>query len=228
MVSKELPICIHNKSKIMMTKKIPDNILESIYAFRCATYNHNFYLSDDLIIYIYSFIISDYYGNKINKFCINFSKTKKAIQTVLHACLENRTILLIRCENIEALQFLVKANISRKYDLHFWSNMLHILSFRLQLLRFKYTCSHIGLKTLHGKKFILALDLWLKLCKKFNFKILLQTKQSQKYIRAKCIIKMNKYDQNIIAPMIVQPFTNNIIVDLEFARNNLLNLLIAL
>ena len=97
------------------------------------------------------------------------------------------------------------------------------------MLRFNHRCKNIGLKTDKGKKFILVLDLWLQLCKKFNLKILFQTRQSQKYIRAKCISKMTEYDKYVISPMIVQPFSDiNIIVHTEFANQDLHNLLITL
>ena len=209
--------------------KIPIHIIESISAFRDVTNNYKLYLSDDLIICIYAFIISDYYATIINKFCINYMNIKKSIKTVIHACLENRATILISDKNIKALQYLINTNISRKYDLHFWANILHILSSRLHWLRFQHRYESIGLKTSQGKKIISVLDLWLQLCKKFNFKIFLQTKQSLKYIRVKCIPRITEYDKYVCCPMIVQPFSDiNIIVDTEFARNNLQNLLITL
>ena len=166
------------------------------------------YLPPEIIELIYSFIITEYYANIINRFCINYIKIRNSIKTVIEMCLDNNLTALLDTENISTLQFLVNSHISRKYNLNVWANILHVLSLKINRLRFQYRCDNGSLWSLNGKKFKLVLDLWLQLCKKFNFKIFLQTKKFKKYIRAKHILKMNLYDKYLSSPIIIQPFTD--------------------
>ena len=208
--------------------QLPKHIQDSILAFRCVTNNNIVYLSNDIILLIYIFVIKDYYGIKINKIIGNYYKTKNAIKTLIQRCLYDRynTINhdnMFNNEEISALKYLVTVNITRKYNLHLWANILEILSSEINMLRFNHRALNISFKSPIGKKVKLIIDLWLQLCKKFNFKILLQTIKSKTIIRAKYVIKSNNYDQYIRRPGVIQPFSkfNYIINDLDMAKEYL-------
>lgn len=196
---------------------LPKSILKLMYEFiMVINYktNSNFYLPQEIIEIIYLFMVKDYYANKIKKIYSNIIDIDKSIQTVIGYNLidiEYRTPIanknILANENISALKYLVNSNISKKYDLNLWANILHILSIQINRLKFEYKCNNIGKKSAEGKKLTILLNLWLQLCKKFNLKIFLETKKTLKYIRAKNILKMNKYNQYLISPMIIQPFS---------------------
>ena len=83
--------------------------------------------------------------------------------------------------------------------------------------RFYCRCDNISFKSRVGILLKKIINLWLKLCKKFNFKIFLKTKNSEKYIRSNHILKMNGYDKYIISPIIIMPFTQNEWINTEYA-----------
>ena len=124
------------------------------------------------------------------------------------------------------MRILVNLHIPRKYSLNFWAHYLQVLSSNINRLRFSHIVNNISFRSINGKKLKLVLDLWLQLCKKFNLKIFLQTKKFSKYIRAKYILKIKNYDQYIITPIIIQPFTHgnwiNYNEGIEFLNNTLL------
>jgi hypothetical protein len=225
--------------------KIPDIIRIPMLEFIKINNNKNIcYLSHDILEVIYSFIIKDYYGSKINKFIINKIKLHRSIKeiiqnviiydiyshntqqvTVYNIYSHNRyTHNIIESSNIKALESIVDSDIPRKYDLNFWANYLQVLSSQINKLRFQYRCNNIGYKTPNGKKLTIILELWLQLCKKFNFKIYLRRNKSEKYIRAKNISKMNNYDQYILAPIIIKPFTDNNWVNVYDSKDYLNNI----
>jgi len=213
----------------MLPIQLPNHIIESINAFRCATNNSIAYLSDDLILFIYSFVISNYYGNVINKFIVHYIKTKKAIKNIIKNCFNNNCSTLITEKHISSMRFLITANITRKFNLNFWANLLQVLSSSLNLLQFLYRSEITDeIKSSDKKKIIVSLDLWLQLCKKFDLKIYLRTKFSHKYIRSTHIPKMNNYDKYIIMPMIVQPFSDINLINIEFSKQYLSNFIISL
>ena len=177
------------------------------------------YLPPDIIALIYSFVLRDYYGKIINKFYFNRIKINKSINHIIQNNTFQNIEYIIESDYIEALQFLVKAHIPRKYDLNFWANYLHLLSKNINSLRFHHRWNNISLKTYDGKQLKLVLNLWLELCKKFNLKLFLQTKNSELYIRAKHVKKMNVYDKYIITPIIIQPFTDNQWINIDSARD---------
>ena len=192
-------------------------IIDSYKEFCKINYfNKSYYLPNELIMKIYEIVIQNYYANIINKNLKNYIRIKRCILIILFYSLDRRENI-IEAANITALQFLVNSNITRKYDLNFWAYLLQSLSTKINRLRFRFRYDDIGNKSINGKKLLLVLDLWLQLCKKFNLKIYLETKNSEKYIRAQNILKMNNYDKYIFTPMIIKPFSNNIWVNYDEA-----------
>ena len=176
------------------------------------------YLPPEIVELIYSFIIRDYYGKIICKHCYNYTMIFKSIKHTIRNLIAENSDCIVESSNIEAMRFLVNSHIPRKYDLNFWANYLQVLSTNINRLRFTYIYNNIGFRSPNGKRLKLVLNLWLQLCKKFNLKIFLQTKKFSKYIRAKHISKMNNYDQYIITPIIIQPFTDTDWVMFDEAR----------
>jgi len=202
-------------------------IYELIFIINNKT-NDTLYLPRDIIEFIYSFIIKDYYANKIKNFYLHNIDLDKSIQTVIrYNLIYNYEILgtenILANENILALEFLRNYNITKKHDLNLWGNILYILSMQINTLNFRYQCYNISKKSVNGKKLTKVLDIWLQLCKKFNLKIFLETKKTQKYIRAKNILKMNNYNQYLISPIIIQPFSDNMWIDMNDAIRCLQN-----
>ena len=152
---------------------LPKQMKDSILAFIFINLNSkDLYLPPEIIEYIYSFILREHYGNKISKFYSNNISVRKSLKYII----ENASIFInsynvIAFENIQALQILINSYIPRKYNLHFWSCYLQILSHKINQLRFYHKCNNIGFKSPAGKRFRYVLDLWLHLCKRFNFKI---------------------------------------------------------
>jgi len=200
-----------------MLKGVPESIIISMYTFY-SVISDKPYLPPEIIELIYSFIIRDYYGKIISKHLYNHATVFKSIKHTIINIIAANSDSIIESSNIEALQILVNSHIPRKYDLNFWANYLQVLSTNINRLRFTYIYNNIGFRSVNGKRLKLVLDLWLQLCKKFNLKIFLQTKIFSKYIRAKHILKMNNYDQYIITPIIIQPFTDTDWVMFDEAR----------
>lgn len=198
-------------------------IYEFIFIINSKT-NDTLYLPQEIIKIIYSFLIKDYYANNIKNFYLHNVALEKSIQTVIRYNLidtlnipSNENVLgnenILENENILALEFLINSNITKKHDLNLWANILYTLSIQINRLKIRYSCYNISNKSVNGKKLTNLLDIWLQLCKKFNLKIFLETKKTQKYIRAKNILKMNNYNQYLISPIIIQPFSNNMWVN---------------
>jgi len=177
------------------------------------------YLSPELIGIIYTFVLEEYCERTIHKHCYNYIKTRKNMNCLILYCIRPFPDYIITDDEcIQSLKFLVNIHISRKYDLNLWAAILRILSTEIDRVRFVQRSNNISLKSHEGKKLKLVLELWLQLCKKFNFKIFLQTKKFTKYVRARHIQKMNKYDQYIISPVVIQPFTYMQFMDIDEVR----------
>ena len=102
-----------------------------------------------------------------------------------------------------------------------WAAILRILSTEIDRVRLTQRCNNISFKSPQGKKIKLVLELWLQLCKKFNFKVFLKTNKFEKYVRAIHIEKMNKYDQYLIPPIVIHPFTYMQFIDIDEARESM-------
>lgn len=180
------------------------------------------YLSPELISIIYLYVLEEYCQRTIHKHCYNFIKTRNKMNCLILYCIRPDPEYIVTDDIfIESLKFLVNTHISRKYDLNLWATILQILSTEIYILRYTNRCNNISFKSPEGKKLKLVLDLWLQLCQKFNFKIFLQTKQIEKYVRATHILKMNNYDQYIIPPIVIQPFTYMQFIDINDARETM-------
>ena len=196
-----------------MLKKIPESITISMYAFN-VTINNIIYLPPEIIEVIYTFVIKEYYAKIIFKHWFNsklvYNCLKFSIETLLndnqYNYYINNDINIISTSHIEILEFLIKNRIARKYNLKFWGNYLQVLSSRISSLRFQQRCNNISFKSESGKKLKLVMNLWLELCKKFNFEINFQSRNSSKYIRAKNLVKIKNYDSYMVPPSIIEPF----------------------
>lgn len=224
----------------MRSKEIED----AMSAFMDATYDH-LYLPSELIGKIFSFIIVEHCDKIIYKHCSNYINLKKYIAALILYCLPNvdatidsasigeisiinisrTSIPSIIIDPLDALKFIVGANITRKYDLNLWANILQSLSVKINKLRFYQRANNIGKKSQYGKKLAQMTNLWLQLCKKFNFKLFLQTNKFEKYVRARSIIKINNFDKYLITPIIMQPFQQFGWIDNENASNMLVEYL---
>ena len=91
------------------------------------------------------------------------------------------------------------------------------MSVNINRTRFYQIVNNISFKSNEGKKLKLILNYWLTLCKKFNFKLFLQTKKTAQYIRAKNILNMNNYDKYIISPIVIKPYSKNTWMDYDNA-----------
>ena len=205
----------------MLPKQITDSIWSFIFINSNSKSNSNsktFYLPPELIKLIYSFIIRDYYVKIICKHCYNYNMVYKLIKYTTINLIQENLDTIIESLNISALRILVNSHIPRKYSLNFWAHYLQVLSININRLRFSHIVNNIGFRSVNGKKLKLVLDLWLQLCKKFNLKIFLQTKKFSKYIKAKYILKINNYDQYLITPTIIQPFTQTNWINYNQAR----------
>tara|TARA_B110000971_G_C19927952_1_gene462523 strand:- start:273 stop:899 length:627 start_codon:yes stop_codon:yes gene_type:complete len=199
----------------------PKEIEQSMSTFIDVMFDY-IYLPPELIGKIYTFVLEEYCKRIINKHCYNFIKMRKNIDCVIVYCINPFLHYnIIEDECIDSLKFLVNAHIPRKYDLNLWAAILRILSSEIARTRMAQTSNNKGFKSPEGKKLKLILDLWLQLCKKFNFKLFLKTNKFEKYIRATHIEKMNKYDQYLIPPLIIQPFTYMHIIDIDEARQTM-------
>ena len=205
----------------MLPKQITDSIWSFIFINSNSKSNSNsktFYLPPELIKLIYSFIIRDYYVKIICKHCYNYNMVYKLIKYTTINLIQENLDTIIESLNISALRILVNSHIPRKYSLNFWAHYLQVLSININRLRFSHIVNNIGFRSVNGIKLKLVLDLWLQLCKKFNLKIFLQTKKFSKYIKAKYILKINNYDQYLITPTIIQPFTQTNWINYNQAR----------
>jgi len=203
-----------------------NEIENSMSAFMDVSFDY-IYLPPEIISKIYSFIVLDRCNEIIYKHCSNYIKQKIYMSQIIMYCL---TPYNFSPQNpyhphspVYALEFLVKANITKKYDLNIWSNILQILSEKIHLLRFTQICQNVSNKSYYGKSLVRIAELWLQLCKKFNFKLLLCTKKFSKYVMAQHVPKMNNYDKYLITPIVVKPFTQTESVDTVLAYNYLLN-----
>ena len=199
--------------------KIHSSIYDQINEFNFRT---KYYLSHDIIRLIFKLIVQDYYGKIIFKHFKNDLLIKKTIHYTICR-------LVINDDDVDKfpllvyLNMLINANISRKFNLRFWAFYLQLLSSKINTLRFHQRCHNISYKSSEGLKLKNLIDAWLTLCKKFNFKIYLQTHTNSKYIRAKNIIKLNEYDKYVISPIIITPFTKNTwtyIADVKFVLSH--------
>ena len=225
----------------MCSKEIED----TMSAFMDATYDH-LYLPPELIAKIFSFIIVEHYDKIIYKHCSNYINLKKYIAALILYCLPNidatldysasigeisvinisrSSIPSIIIDPLDALKFIVGANITRKYDLNLWANILQSLSVKINRLRFYQRVNNFSNKSEYGKKLTQMTNLWLQLCKKFNFKLFLQTNKFEQYVRARTIIKINNFDKYLITPTIMQPFQQFGWIDNENASNMLVEYL---
>ena len=205
----------------MLPKQITDSIWSFIFINSNSKSNSNsktFYLPPELIKLIYSFIIRDYYVKIICKHCYNYNMVYKLIKYTTINLIQENLDTIIESLNISALRILVNSHIPRKYSLNFWAHYLQVLSININRLRFSHIVNNIGFRSVNGIKLKLVLDLWLQLCKKFNLKIFLKTKKFSKYINAKYILKINNYDQYLITPTIIQPFTQTNWINYNQAR----------
>lgn len=205
----------------MLPKQITDSIWSFIFINSNSKSNSNsktFYLPPELIKLIYSFIIRDYYVKIICKHCYNYNMVYKLIKYTTINLIQENLDTIIESLNISALRILVNSHIPSKYSLNFWAHYLQVLSININRLRFSHIVNNIGFRSVNGIKLKLVLDLWLQLCKKFNLKIFLKTKKFSKYINAKYILKINNYDQYLITPTIIQPFTQTNWINYNQAR----------
>jgi hypothetical protein len=203
------------KKRIMW---FPKEIEVSMSTFIDVMFDY-IYLPPELIGKIYTFVVEEYCKHIINKHCYNFIKMRKNIDCVVVYCINPflyYNIIDDKC--IDALKFLVNAHIPRKYDLNLWAAILRILSSEIDRLRFSQRINNISFKSPEGKKIKFILKLWLQLCKKFNFKIFLKTNKFEKYVRAIHIDKLDKYDQYLIPPIIIRPFTYMQHTDIDESR----------
>ena len=199
----------------MLIKKIPESITISMYAFN-LTINNIIYLPPEIIELIYTFVIKEYYAKIIFKHWFNsklvYNCLKFSIRTLLnddkYNCYINNDTSIISTSHIEILELLIKNRIARKYNLKFWGNYLQVLSSRISSLRFLQRCNNISFKSESGKKLKLVINLWLELCKKFNFEINFQSRNSSKYIRAKNLVKIKNYDSYMVPPIMIEAFTD--------------------
>ena len=199
----------------------PKEIELSMAAFIDIMFDY-IYLPPELIGNIYTFVMEEYCERIIHKHCYNYIKTRKNINCLILYCIRPHNDFIITDDAcIESLEFLVNTHISRKYDLNLWAAILRILSTEIDRMRMTQRYNNISFKSPDGKKIKLVLELWLQLCKKFNFKVFLQTKKFTKYVRARHIPKMNKYDQYLIPPIVIHPFTYMQFIDINEARESM-------
>ena len=209
---------------------LPQEIRLSMETFIQTISYGQLYLPPEIISKIYSFWLQEHCYKIIGNHCYNYIKVKNTLVMVIMTCINVRTFHtptnhIFDSIYVEALQNLLNWHIPRKYSLTLIANFLQILSSNIHYIRFAQRVSNISNKSELGKQLIIVLDLWLQLCKKFNFKLYLyKNENDRRYIYARNIIKMNKYDQNNIAPAIVAPFTNYILHGAN-AREYLLNYL---
>lgn len=193
-------------------------IEKSMSAFMDITFQY-IYLPSELIAKIYSFVAFDYYNNVIYNFCSNYIIVKNNMIKLISCCLEDNFINYIDMNIL--LETLLKNNITRKYDFNMWAYILQILSSKMHLLRFRQRCNNISNKSHEGKQLVDIINLWFLLCKKYNFKLLLLTKNGEEYIFARNIPKITNYDKYIIAPSVIKPFSKKNFIDTNIAKNNL-------
>uniref|UniRef100_A0A6C0AXY4 Uncharacterized protein n=1 Tax=viral metagenome TaxID=1070528 RepID=A0A6C0AXY4_9ZZZZ len=207
-----------------MVNSISESIIISMYTFYSIISN-KLYLPPEIITLIYSFVLIEHYRKIIYKHCYNSTILSKLIKYITINVTGENIDTIIESSNIDALRIIINSHIPRKYSLNFWAHYLQVLSTNINRLRFSHRVNNISFRSVNGKKLKLLLDLWLQLCKKFNLKIFLQTKNFSKYIRAKYILKIKNYDQYLISPIIIQPFTHENWINydqaIEFLNNRL-------
>ena len=74
---------------------------------------------------------ADYYAKIIFKHCYNYTMVFKSIKHTIKNLVAETPYSIIESSNIEALQFLAKSHIPRKYDLEFWAYYLQTLSIKI-------------------------------------------------------------------------------------------------